>query len=111
MDEETADAGLDVDGRLPPAVEAAIDLALDEARNDPLLTSNGVYPKPLLPGAAAYRDCAIWSSDWRMRLPEGDPSRPADEELVTRRDARQVQVLEAMVAAGIPKSDPRNTAK
>src|SRR6185436_16918449 len=62
---------------LAEAIRRSEDMALGE--------SDGIYPPPLLPGAAAYRDCDIWNADYRARSQVASQS---DEELdlVTRED-------------------------
>lgn len=79
---------------LAEAISRSEDLALGE--------SDGIYPPPLLPGAAAYRDCDIWNADYRAR--SRVPVQPDDEklDLVTRDDPAYRTALGSMIRLGIP---------
>lgn len=85
------------------AFQAALKRALQEDAEDTLTDPDSKYPAPILLGATAYRDCAIWSADWRKRLPLGHPDRPSDPaEFVGHDDPDYLKTLDLMVEMGIP---------
>lgn len=98
----------------PPSIEpetkmpsSALDAALArnrEAQKELYDPDTSLYPPPLLLGPQEYRDCAIWSPDWRKRLPEDHPDRPSGPDgFVSWTDPEVQVVLKAMTSLGIPK--------
>ena len=106
----------DTGPELLPDVEAALQFALaraiEEDQKDTLVDPLSSYPAPIVLGATAYRDCAIWSADWRKRLPLDHSSRltnPAD--FVEHDDPEYRATLGLMVRLGISTEDSVRACK
>jgi len=80
-----------------------VEAVIREDREDPesLIDLESPYPPPLLPGIAAYRDPAVWKTDWREGLPESHPFYVPKDQLVTLESDEYWDALEVAVALGI----------
>lgn len=95
--------GVDDGSPVNEAVEEAISREVEKLRKDDAFQSDGVYPPPLSLGPQAYRDCTLWSADWRKRLPRDHPFRPQDpNEFIGHHDQSYIDTLDLMIELGIP---------
>lgn len=74
----------------------------EEARSELFDTSLG--GAPLILGPQEYRDCSIWSADWRKGLSEDDPERPTDpDDFATWDDDQTLATLATLSDLEVPR--------
>lgn len=91
------------DAEIEAELRAAVERAVAADREQASALADGIYPPPLMPGATAYRDGAIWSADYRKRLPDGASGKPTDPEaFADHRDPDYLAALELMARLRAP---------
>jgi len=121
---ERANGGLDSDDAIfftpmalcPPSesqfwLDAAVQEAIEgdeKARRAFYDPDTSLSPPPLILGPQEYRDCSIWSADWRKGLPKDDPEHPSNTgKVVTWSDEQSLATLAAMTDLGLPRTPER----
>jgi len=99
VDADTAAAALE---QVEQAMRKSLAVAISRSEDIALGDSEGIYPPPLLPGAAAYRDCEIWNADYRARSRVSAQADDGELGMVTRADPAYRSALGSMIRLGIP---------